>query len=155
MLALLYGKPQMLHPTLTRNFLDTLPYRSDEAIMANSDAVIHRPHMIEFFNHTLKQLHLLGQVMNLSYSEGVTPATYIIDEDEKSSQSDVPEPRSEMTFAHLQEILKLDVSLVKLNTQVPKHLDFISSNPGTVFGRQARLTRIRCAISHNSLPDDN
>ena len=144
MLALLYGKPQMLHPSLTRNFLDSLPYRSDEAIMANSDAVIHRPHMIEFFNHTLKQLHYLGEILFLHYSveSNVQGPSHGIDERLRPGHS-AAKTTTAMTYAHLQEMLSLDALLAKLNSQTPKHLDFTLSSAGTVFGRQARLTRIR------------
>lgn len=128
----------MLHPSLTRNFMQNLPFRSDEAIMAAQDVNYQKPHQVEFFTHTLKLCHYTGEVLDLQYTQEAPSKV------KSESGRNTPEAqRPLMSLAHLQKMLTLDSLLVKLNSQLPKHLEIGVARPGTLFGRQAHATRVR------------
>jgi len=127
----------MLHPSLTRDFMDSLPYRSDESIMTNQNTNIHKPHQVEFFTHALKLMHYFGDIIDLQYVRETST------ESQSPFGESLPARRPMMPFAHLQKILKMDAALLKLNDQLPKHLDLSLANAGTVFGRQAHVMKVR------------
>jgi hypothetical protein len=133
----LYGKPQMLHPSLTRNYMDSLPYRSDESIMANRDTNINKPHLVEFFTHTVRLMHIFGNIIDLQYVQEASTEEHI------QYDANAPVRRPMMPFSQLQKIMRMDAALLKLNTELPRHLDLSVANPGTVFGRQAHVMKIR------------
>ncbi|KIW07850.1 hypothetical protein, variant [Verruconis gallopava] len=137
-LALIYGKPQMLHPSVTSNFIYNLPDRSDEELY--SGALILKgqsPRNIDFFLESLHLIHYLGQILDLHSAR-----------EESSATIHVPgeafrDGNSSISSEQLQIMVNLDATMVSWNRRLPKHLQVSAGETYPLFVRQSQMLNVR------------
>ncbi|KAF2429396.1 hypothetical protein EJ08DRAFT_590871 [Tothia fuscella] len=131
-LAMVYGKPPMLHPSSTRSFINNLPSMTDEELLDTPEKSIElqAPTEIDCFVQSLKLIHYLGDILDSLHIE--TPDQVVLDG-----------IQSGLGTAQFERILDRDSTLANWQKQLPIHLQIRDQLPGSPFWRESRVLRAR------------
>jgi len=142
---MIYGRPQMLRPSSTRSFIHNLPSKTDEELADQREASTNGPRKTDFFVHSLKLIHYLGDILDSLHGQDPDPAAH----DGRAEDSEV----SQRTIgnAQFQRMLKLDATLVKWRRELPPHLKAQHKLPDLIFWRQAQVLNARYGFGISSL----
>ncbi|KAF2671832.1 hypothetical protein BT63DRAFT_437770 [Microthyrium microscopicum] len=138
-LSMLYGRPQMLHPSSTRYFIDYLPSKTDEELLDQPEYQLdtQAPRIIDFYVHSLRLIHYLGDILDSLHGQETN-------DDLPSKQN--PEEQEEqynISGEKFQRMLKLDSCLVNWRKQIPQHIRIPYDEPRSMFWRQSQALRAR------------
>jgi hypothetical protein len=136
---MVYGRPQMLHPSTTRSFIRNLPSKTDEEILGLPENPIDSqgPRKMDFFVESLKLIHHLGDILELlSGRDSNISATHGHEEDSGDHQRNFGKRQ-------FQKMLSLDTVLVNWQKDLPSHLRPQYRESSTTSSRHVQVLRAR------------